>query len=143
MKPIIQKIDSNNLDLLRSFIDSLGVETETFRYFKSRELSVINNHLLTILLLVDGEPVGYGHLDIDGDKVWLGIVVKNDFRGKGLGTKIMEELIKQAKALNVKELSLTVDTNNDSAIGLYERFGFKLIKVEGGHKLYSLILNQK
>jgi len=54
----------------------------------------------------------------------MAIIVKNGFRGKGIGTKLIQEIGKCAKEkFNVKFLHLEVYENNP-AIRLYEREGF-------------------
>ena len=41
------------------------------------------------VLSANNEPIGFGNLLIFGDVGWMGnIVVKKEFRGKGLGTSI-------------------------------------------------------
>jgi len=54
----------------------------------------------------------------------LAIIVKNEFRGKGIGTKLIQEIEKRAKEkFNIKFLHLEVYENNP-AVRLYERQGF-------------------
>jgi ribosomal protein S18 acetylase RimI-like enzyme len=55
----------------------------------------------------------------------LGIVVDKVHRGKGLGSKLMENLLKLARQENVREIFLTVLSDNVRAIRLYEKYGFK------------------
>jgi ribosomal protein S18 acetylase RimI-like enzyme len=57
----------------------------------------------------------------------LGIVVDEVHRGKGLGSKLMENLLKLARQENVREIFLTVLSDNVRAIRLYEKYGFKKI----------------
>ncbi|MDQ3800521.1 MAG: GNAT family N-acetyltransferase [Acidobacteriota bacterium] len=53
----------------------------------------------------------------------LAIAVAPGFRGLGVGTKLLEELIKEARNLEFSALSLSVDRRNP-ALNLYERLGF-------------------
>jgi ribosomal protein S18 acetylase RimI-like enzyme len=57
----------------------------------------------------------------------LGIVVDEVHRGKGLGSKLMENLLKLAQQESVHEIFLTVLSDNVRAIRLYEKYGFKKI----------------
>ena len=57
----------------------------------------------------------------------LGIVVDETHRGKGLGSKLMENLLKLAQQENVSEVFLTVLSDNMKAIQLYEKYGFKKV----------------
>ncbi|WP_396600387.1 GNAT family N-acetyltransferase [Algibacter sp. R77976] len=69
---------------------------------------------------------GYGFLDSETPE--LSIAIKEQFRNKGIGTKLIEEIAKLYQGLDVKSISLSVDKNN-SAILLYKRIGFK-VKME-------------
>lgn len=118
------RIDIGDLGMLSQFLLSAGSSLNTFRYFQNRPLSIIENHLITCLLVIENQPVGYGHLDKDADTVWLGIAVSEGFKGKGLGKLIMNFLISAARDKRLSKVKLTVDENNTSAISLYESFGF-------------------
>lgn len=96
---------------------------EKFRYFKKRPFEVINNHKVTILIKEDNEILAYGHLDVDGENVWLGIMVSDFHKNKGVGTKMMSELINSYSG----KIKLSVDQDNITAINLYKKFGFKEI----------------
>lgn len=52
------------------------------------------------------------------------VSVKNEYRNKGIGTKLMEEVIAWAKVKNYTRLELEVAHNNP-ALNLYERLGFQ------------------
>jgi len=120
-------VSEKNIPLLKEFIEKMGEASLSFRYFQTRSIEVIKNHLLTVLLLDSLEnPIAYGHLDPENDVIWLGICVLPEQMGKGYGNKMMEYLLKCAGELNVDSISLTVDNNNLSAIKLYEKFKFKI-----------------
>ncbi|MDX6747666.1 GNAT family N-acetyltransferase [Polaribacter sp. PL03] len=111
-------------DLIKIFINSMGNSSNSFRYFNSRPISIIKNHICTILLILDDKPVGYGHLDKEGNNVWFGISIIQEYIGKGQGKLIIDYLIKKAVDLKVPEIKLSVDKENISAIRLYEKYGF-------------------
>lgn len=48
-------------------------------------------------------------------------------RGQGLGRALLEELIRSAAEADCTQLMLEVRSDNTSAIGMYERFGFERI----------------
>jgi ribosomal protein S18 acetylase RimI-like enzyme len=52
------------------------------------------------------------------------------YRGKGIGTKLMQEICTLASINGYKTISLSVDPSNP-ALRLYERFGFQKIGVDG------------
>ncbi|MDE5548960.1 MAG: GNAT family N-acetyltransferase, partial [Clostridia bacterium] len=49
------------------------------------------------------------------DKIW---------RGKGIGSLLMEDMILSAKSKNLQNLTLEVNENNIIAIKLYNKYGF-------------------
>ena len=75
-------------------------------------------------------PVCYGHLDSDGSKVWLGIAVAQEDKGKGYGNIMMNELIQQAKIKGINTIHLSVDKGNVIAKALYEKIGFCAVEVK-------------
>jgi len=61
-----------------------------------------------------------------GTHVWeLGIMVDKNFRGEGLGYKLMEVVMDKAKELGVKIVVLERFPENKIAGKLYEKFGFQ------------------
>ena len=62
---------------------------DTFRYFNSRSINIIKNHIVTIVGIVDELPIAYGHIDNEYNINWLGICVLKEFHGNGYGKKIL------------------------------------------------------
>jgi len=108
---------------VEKFLLSAGESLNSFRYFSKRNISVIDSHILTILYRNDDKYVGYGHLDREGDRIWLGICLAEDERGKGIGKIVMQDLTKFAKTRGL-DVNLLVDNENTRAISLYQKFGF-------------------
>ena len=72
-------------------------------------------------------PVGSGRQSHVGD---FGISIRNGYRGIGLGTYLMQKIIKLAKKElkpKPKIIRLSVFPTNKLAIGLYKKFGFKKV----------------
>ena len=60
---------------------------------------------------------------------WLyAIWIHPDFRGKGYGIVLMEQLFEELQMRNVKKVFLTVDNANTIAQNLYKKLGFVEIK---------------
>ena len=51
------------------------------------------------------------------------LCVDKDFRGQGIGTKMLEFAKGIAKEQNCTDMHLTVNPNNENAIKVYEKFG--------------------
>lgn len=134
----IEHVDPENLEPLKTFLAACGSSLETFRYFAKRPLSVVQNHLTTLLGFDEYHvPVAYGHLDQEDGKVWLGICVADGQRGKGYGNFMMQELMDVAREMRVQFINLTVGKANSGAIRLYEKYGFKMAE-ESGTTLWYL-----
>ena len=56
-----------------------------------------------------------------------GLVLKAQFQGKGIGTRILEKLVSEYQG-KMKEMELGVHESNLRAIALYERSGFETVK---------------
>jgi len=113
-------INNKNIYLLKEFIQN--EKSENFRYYQNRNINVIKNHILTLILTNEMKNIiGYGHLDSEENKIWLGICVCKNFRGKGYGKKIMNYILGFAKDNNLEKIHLTVDKNNIIAKKLYEK----------------------
>jgi len=56
----------------------------------------------------------------------IGISVLKEYWGRGIATALLEKLISWSKEKGIKKINLDVFENNERAIKLYEKFGFKL-----------------
>jgi len=69
---------------------------------------------------------------------WIyGVIINEDFRGKGFGVDIMNKAINWLKDKRVNEVLLYVDKDNKKAISLYLGLGFKILRNSKYHKLQS------
>ena len=76
----------------------------------------------------ESEIVGFITYSITDDSSDLeSIVVKADYRGKGLGKLLIENYLNSAKEKGVKNFFLEVRKSNLTAISLYEKSGYKVI----------------
>jgi putative acetyltransferase len=90
----------------------------------------------------DGQVVGHAGIHKAGSSprrahaMTLGIAVRSDWHGKGVGRALMKALTELADGwLPCTRIELTVYVDNERAISLYREFGFE---IEGTHKAYSL-----
>jgi RimJ/RimL family protein N-acetyltransferase len=85
-----------------------------------------------LLAEVDGEIVGSIHVERTKHGFGeIGMVVARDWRGRGVGSALMEAAIAWAREQGLHKLSLSVFAHNAPAIALYRKFGF----VEEGRRL--------
>ena len=78
-----------------------------------------------VIVCEDGSGIIKISEDEDG-VVLSGLSVLPDHRGKGIGTKILESIKEIAKTKGCTDLYLTVNQENENAIKVYEKFGFKV-----------------
>ncbi len=96
------------------------------------------DHLL--VAEIEGEVVGVIGLHTSSrprvnHKAEVGMMVRDDWKGKGVGAALMQAVIELAdKWLNLTRIELTVFTDNESAIALYRKFG---IEIEGTLRKYA------
>lgn len=124
----IREINRSDRVVLQEFIDSAGNSAKTFRYFNKRSIEVLDNHELTLLAFVGQKPIGYGHLDHEDGRTWLGIAMIEGYTGKGFGRQIMDYLLNYADKHNLPEIYLSVDKDNVAAVSLYSKLNFELVK---------------
>ena len=89
----------------------------------------------------DGEVVGavwtrimddYGH--IDDETPSFAISIFKEFRGKGIGTRLMSEMLGILKSQGYERASLSVQKAN-YAVKMYEKLGFRTVREEDGELL--------
>lgn len=73
-----------------------------------------------------GEIVGYGGVTVAADTADIAnVAVTESFRHSGVGTAVIAELTKTAKARGAKKIFLEVRVSNAAAMELYLKNGFK------------------
>ena len=99
-----------------------------------------------LIALAGEKPVGavwlrlikaYGYVDDQTPE--LSIAVLPEFRGKGLGTRLMQELLAAVKG-HYAAISLSVSVDNP-ALRLYQRLGFEIVVMHGNSVTMKLMLH--
>jgi RimJ/RimL family protein N-acetyltransferase len=86
----------------------------------------------SFVAVAEGEIVGLLNVLTTGHGFGeLGMLVARDWRGRGVGSALVEAAIAWAREHGLHKLSLSVFTHNDAAIALYRKFGF----VEEGRRV--------
>jgi ribosomal protein S18 acetylase RimI-like enzyme len=80
---------------------------------------------VTLLAEVDGQLVGDLGIEIRRGVGHLGMLVDERWRGRGVGSTLMESCINWAEEHGGHKISLEVWPHNVAAIGLYKKFGFE------------------
>jgi L-phenylalanine/L-methionine N-acetyltransferase len=106
-----------------------------------RRLAEPPEGLFMLVACMEGEVVGNLGLHTSPNRPRIrhtgsiGMAVRDDWQGKGVGTALMEAALDLADNwLNLTRIELTVYVDNSSAVALYKRFGFE---IEGTHHRYA------
>jgi hypothetical protein len=78
----------------------------------------------------------------------MGIAIKKEYWGKGIGTRLFEQAVKEAKRKRFKKLTYCVFEPNKRSIKLVKEFGFKLAgrlgkQVKIGNKYHDELIFEK
>jgi hypothetical protein len=133
-----KRITNENINDLSDLISISGSSLNTFRYFENRDINVIKNHILTVILTVDEIDVAYGHIDMEFDRYWLGIMVIEQQISRGYGNIMMSYLIENCLLNRLDSIYLSVDINNSGAISLYKKYDFVEHGIINNNKLIML-----
>lgn len=97
---------------------------------KQLEETVKKDYEKCVVAEVDGDPAGYVGLHLEQGRTrhigWLGIWVRRQYWGQGVGTALMEKFIHMAKAHGCRKLMLDAFEGNERALKLYRKIGFKI-----------------
>lgn len=90
---------------------------------------------------INGEFIGEGALvletgdpdyTIPGKRVYVSrMIVKKEYRNRGIGSEILTFLIAKAKGMGFSEMTIGVDKDNENALHLYKNFGFTEVLFDG------------
>ncbi|CAJ36560.1 GNAT family N-acetyltransferase [Methanocella arvoryzae] len=82
---------------------------------------------LSLVATIDDQVVGLllSSQIADGSVLILDIAVDSSHRGKGIGGKMLENLISKSAMLGRRQIVLAVTLDNEPAIGLYRKMGFR------------------
>src|SRR5690606_41083264 len=87
------------------------------------------NCIVLSTCFIDGEVVGIASMAnykvISGNKGWIeDVVVDENYRGKGIGRKLVEKLLNLAEEQKLSEVLLFTEPHREEAIKLYESLNF-------------------
>lgn len=137
---------------LKGFHRALNIVAKERKYLRFTEapslmstrkfiVNNITNDYPQFVVIVNDEVVGW--CDIIPEEYQtechvgvMGCGLLPEFRGRGLGAKLIAKTMKKAEDIGLKRVELTVNADNKNAVGLYQKLGFE---IEGIKKKASLI----
>lgn len=76
--------------------------------------------------ILNDEIIGMGSSSRDGDEVSIfGFGITPEFRSKGYGYELLHLIVVQLRQSGIREIVIEVDSNNEPAFNLYQKFGFQ------------------
>jgi ribosomal protein S18 acetylase RimI-like enzyme len=109
----IEMVEAFPLEKVAAFQKSL-IEKNAPVYY-----AVDNNRVVGWIDVGTGENPRLKH------RASMGMGVQKNYRGQGLGSKLMKAALDHAKQIGLEKVELQVYTTNVGAIALYKKFGFE------------------
>lgn len=132
----IRRATPNDAEAIARIFDSpracWGTLQTAYMSVEGRRKRIVeaDEHTYPLVAVVDGEVVGQLTLHANSrarrkHSGGLGMAVRDDWQGKGVGTALMEACLDMADNwLNIHRMELEVFVDNEWAIHLYRKFGF-------------------
>lgn len=123
----IYVVTNDNQEIMGVMVYSAGEKMGTMHELKVllRNFNILDSVRFIMIEIIDS--IFLSSLKED-DFYYAIVAVDEHFRGQGVGSFILEEGIKLAREKGCKRAVLDVDIENEGALRLYERFGFRKFK---------------
>lgn len=141
MNPDVQivPISETHIPGFREALDSVAKERNFIAFTEAPPLGEVRSFVkaniqrgnIQLVAIRDNKVVGWCDIivpDVPGfeHSGRLGTGVVKAFRGRGIGTKLVERAIQKARHKGLLRIELEVYSSNLAAINLYEKFNFRL-----------------
>jgi L-amino acid N-acyltransferase YncA len=88
-----------------------------------------------IVAVADGQMVGFGSLNVFNPRkaydhvADFSIYIERSWRGKGVGSRLLQALIQRARQIGYHKLVLSAFPFNEGGVALYKKFGFQVVGI--------------
>ena len=121
---MITSIRPASLDDILSIVE-IENKTNQMPWSKAQFLSSMEVGHYSLVMHKESDILGFAiYSPIIPESHLLNIAIDPVHQGKGLGDKLLKQIILQNKTIGVKTISLEVRASNLTAINLYEKRGF-------------------
>ncbi len=133
----IRTVTMADVPAYRETLDAVARERQYLRLLEAppleRSLEFVRNALekghVNLVAVEVSHIVGWCDITfgINGEAHvgYLGMGVRRDFRGQGIGRRLMDTAVAQARTSGLEKIELQVYTSNAAAIALYKKAGFE------------------
>ena len=134
---VIEPIQAAHVEGFHRALDSVCRERKYLARYQAPELESTRRFVMDNIR--NGEPqyvavngqivVGWCDISLSDKPVFkhcgtLGMGVVAEYRGRGIGTRLLDAVLARAKEIGLDKVELAVYETNETAIHLYEKFGF-------------------
>lgn len=127
---VVRKCHSNNVNEIIGVLKTIYLQDEKWAENALRKLLSMENYKLMIAEL-NGKVVGFiGYYVLPSIwKKWNEATINyffvhKEFQGRGIGSKLLKEVIRQMDEMGIAELHVETEKENKRAIRLYKKHGF-------------------
>ncbi|HJN72524.1 MAG TPA: GNAT family N-acetyltransferase [Myxococcota bacterium] len=144
-----REVREHDPDLIKTVVD-IDLMTWSEQTFSRYTAALMLRHGRTFLLLADNVPIGTCQVmrswDRPTEAVLFSISIRPGWRGRGLGTRFLEDVLHTLEGSGMRSVVLSVEATNNHVLGIYEnRFGFVrvgLLANEYGKKTDEVMLRK-
>ena len=139
----VRPLRNGDVDTVISMFNRLGEQARRKRFNgpKARltedelwQLATVDatHHALVAYVEGDRQPVAIARLVRDGDAAEIAFEVASDYRERGIGSALAAELVSDARAVGITEITALVSSDNPAAVALIRRIANVIdTKLEG------------
>ncbi|NIR87929.1 GNAT family N-acetyltransferase [Candidatus Bathyarchaeota archaeon] len=134
MKPtddlVIREVASEDVEDIIQIFKTVYLQDESWARSALQRLLAIPNYVMLVAEL-ESRVVGYIDYYVL-PSIWEKwneatinyLFIHKDYQGKGIGSKLLEEVVKRADKIGIVELHIATEKGNERAIRLYKKHGF-------------------
>jgi ribosomal protein S18 acetylase RimI-like enzyme len=140
---LVRPLRRGDVETVVAVFDRLGEQSRRRRFLAPKQhldepdlqaLTVVDarHHALVAYVEGDARPVAIARLVRDGSSAEIAVAVADDHQQRGIGSALTHELIADARAAGVTEITALVSGDNRAAVALLRRVAGALeIRFEG------------
>lgn len=123
----IEKMNKNHLEEIK---ENLETDFDNFWNYNILKEELSSDNSKYIVAISKGEVIGFAGIKFALDQAdIMNIVTRKDCRNKGVGTLLLREIISICKQFKANSIFLEVSEDNEPAIKLYKKIGFKNVGI--------------